>query len=73
VSSYERTIGQQLLADELACLSYWLIEDEKKKGYFTLPELKPLLEVIIPFTSFRLLDLMLGISLPSHSKRSLSI
>jgi hypothetical protein len=27
VSSYERAIGQDLLADELACLSYWLIQD----------------------------------------------
>ena len=45
VSSYERTIGHELLADELACLSYWMIEDEKKKGYLLLSELKPLLEV----------------------------
>lgn len=25
VSSYERAIGQDILADELACLSYWNI------------------------------------------------
>lgn len=34
VSSFERTVGQELLADELTCLSLWLIEDEKRKGYF---------------------------------------
>lgn len=45
VSSYERTIGQELLADELAALSYWLLEDETRKGYLTLNELKSLLEV----------------------------
>lgn len=43
-SSYERSLGQDLLGDELACLSYWLIEDAQKKGFFTLKELLPLLE-----------------------------
>lgn len=46
VSSYERTIGQELLANELACLSYWMMEDETKKGFFTLREVKPLLEAL---------------------------
>ena len=44
VSSYERSLGQDLLGDELACLSYWLIEDAQKKGYFSLKEVIPLLE-----------------------------
>ena len=44
VSSYERSLGQDILADELACLSYWLIEDSQKKGYFTLKDIIPLLE-----------------------------
>lgn len=44
VSSYERSLGQELLADELACLGYWLIEDEQKKGYFTIKDVAPLLE-----------------------------
>ena len=44
MSSYERTLGQTLLADELACLSYWMIEDQSKKGYFLLHEAKPLFE-----------------------------
>ena len=43
VSSYERALGQELLADELACLGYWLVEDSNKKGYFTLGEVQPLL------------------------------
>ena len=43
VSSYERAIGQDLLADELACLSYWLIQDSQKKGFFALKEVAPLL------------------------------
>ena len=46
VSSYERTIGQELLASELSALSYWSIEDENKKGSFTLREVKPLLEAL---------------------------
>jgi len=45
VSSYERALGQELLADELACFGYWLIEDSKKKGFFTLSEVQPLLQV----------------------------
>lgn len=44
VSSYEHSLGQELLADELACLGYWLIEDTKKKGFFTMKETLPLLE-----------------------------
>lgn len=44
VSSFERTLGQELLADELAALCYWLIEDTQRKGYFEFQELKPLLE-----------------------------
>ena len=47
VSSYERSLGQELLADELACLGYWQIEDAQKKGYFTLKDAAPLLEVIL--------------------------
>lgn len=43
VSSFERSLGQDILADELSCLSYWLIEDEQKKGYFSFKELIPLL------------------------------
>lgn len=59
VSSYERTLGQEILADELACFGYWLIQDEQKKGYFMFKELKPLLEVItsVFLNIFRLLDL----------------
>ena len=44
VSSYERSLGQELLADELASLSYWLIQDTEKKGFFTFKEVQPLLE-----------------------------
>lgn len=44
VSSYERSLGQELLADEIACLGYWLIQDSAKKGFFTIKELVPLLE-----------------------------
>jgi hypothetical protein len=43
VSSYERSLGQDMLADELACLSYWNVEDAQKKGYFTFKEVIPLL------------------------------
>jgi len=43
VSSYERFLGQELLADELSCLSYWLLVDEDKKGYFNLNEVEKLL------------------------------
>ena len=32
-------------ADELACLGYWIIQDSQKKGFFSLKELAPLLEV----------------------------
>lgn len=45
VSSYERFLGQELLADELSCLSYWLLVDEEKKGYFNLNEVEKLLQV----------------------------
>jgi hypothetical protein len=44
VSSYERSIGQDILGDELACLSYWLLQDSQKKGYFKVNEIAPLLE-----------------------------
>lgn len=43
VSSYERALGQELLGDELACLSYWLIVDKDKKGYFEGSEVNELL------------------------------
>ena len=43
-SSYERALGHDLHADELAALGYWLIEDSSNKGYFTLSELHPLLK-----------------------------
>ncbi|CDW79293.1 UNKNOWN [Stylonychia lemnae] len=46
VSSYERFLGQELLADELSCLSYWLLVDDNKKGYFNLNQLEKLLQVI---------------------------
>lgn len=36
VSSYERTLGFELLADELSCLSFWLIVDKEEKGSFNL-------------------------------------
>lgn len=44
VSSYERSFGQDILGDELACLGYWRIEDAQRKGFFTFKELIPLLE-----------------------------
>jgi hypothetical protein len=44
VSSYERSIGQDLLGDELACLAYWIMEDTEKKGYFTLKDSVSLFE-----------------------------
>ncbi len=44
-SSYERSLGQDMLGDELACFSYWLIQDAQRKGFFTLKEVIPLLEV----------------------------
>jgi hypothetical protein len=56
VSSFERTLGQDLLADELSCLSFWLIEDTTRKGWLNLNELKPLMEVI----TFHLLNHLLG-------------
>jgi hypothetical protein len=34
------------LADELASLSYWLIQDSQKKGFFTLKEVVPLLNAL---------------------------
>jgi hypothetical protein len=43
VSSFERSLGQDILADEISCLSYWLVEDSQKKGYFSFKELIPLL------------------------------
>jgi len=43
VSSFERSVSQDILGDELACLGYWLIEDAKKKGYFSFQEVIPLL------------------------------
>jgi hypothetical protein len=46
VSSYERALGNDLLADELACLSYWLIVDPEKKGHLSMEQLKYLLNVI---------------------------
>ena len=50
VSSYERSLGQDLHADELASLSYWLIQDNNnegvKKGFLTIKELAPLLEAL---------------------------
>jgi len=54
VSSYERSLGQGLLADELGCLSYFLIADPEKKGYLNLQEFEFLLKAfrfeIEPFT-----------------------
>jgi hypothetical protein len=44
VSTYERSLGQDMLADEVSCLGYWLIEDSQKKGFFTFKEVIPLLE-----------------------------
>lgn len=44
VSSYERSLGQEFLADELAAFSYWLIQDENKQGYFSLKDAEPLLK-----------------------------
>jgi hypothetical protein len=32
-----------LLGDELSCLSFWLVQDEHKKGWLTLEEFKGLL------------------------------
>jgi hypothetical protein len=54
VSTYERSLGQEILGDELSCLSFWLLQDSEKKGYFNLQEAKPLIEAlkfdINPFT-----------------------
>lgn len=42
-ASFEKTFGRELLGDELSCLSFWLIQDESKKGWLTLEEFKGLL------------------------------
>ena len=42
-SSYEKEFGRELLGDELSCLSFWLIQDETKKGWLSLEEFKGLL------------------------------
>ena len=42
-----------MLADELSCLSFWLIQDDKKKGYFEFNELRPLLEVNDKFLNLK--------------------
>lgn len=42
-ASFEKTFGRELLGDELSCLSFWLIQDEARKGWLTLEELKGLL------------------------------
>lgn len=44
VSSYERTLGFELFADELSCLSFWLIVDQEKKGYMSLQKFEKLLQ-----------------------------
>jgi hypothetical protein len=43
VASFEKTQGRYLLGDELACLSFWLLQDEEKKGYLDFEQFKELL------------------------------
>ena len=43
VSSQERSLGQTMLANELTCLSYWNLIDEKRKGYMNLTQFRNLL------------------------------
>lgn len=42
-ASYEKEFGRELLGDELSCLSFWLIQDESRKGWLSLEEFKGLL------------------------------
>ena len=43
-SSYEKTFGQELLSEELSCLSFWLLADPNQKGWLSLQEAVPLLK-----------------------------
>ena len=43
IASFEKTQGRYLLGDELACLSMWLLQDEKLKGFLEIPELLDLM------------------------------
>lgn len=43
IASYEKTQGRSLLGDELACLSFWLLQDQEKKGYLEMDELLELM------------------------------
>lgn len=45
ISSYERAIGQELLADELASLCYWNVADPEHKGYLDMKGMEFLLGV----------------------------
>lgn len=42
-SSFEKTYGNDMLGEELCCLSFWLLEDTQHKGWFTLAEAGKLL------------------------------
>ena len=45
-SSYEKTFGQDLLSEELSCLSFWLLADPNQKGWLSLQEAVPLLKAL---------------------------
>jgi len=41
-SSYEKSFGNDLLGEEICCLSYWLLADPQKKGWLSCQEAVPL-------------------------------
>lgn len=43
VASFEKTQGRNLIGDELSCLSFWLLQDEEKKGYLDMEQLLELM------------------------------
>lgn len=43
IASYEKTEGRSLLGEELSCLSFWLLQDEERKGYLEFEAFKELL------------------------------
>lgn len=43
VASFEKTQGRSLLGEELSCLSFWLLQDQERKGYLDFDAFKELL------------------------------
>lgn len=41
-SSYEKSFGNDLLGEEICCLSYWLLADPQRKGWLSCQEAVPL-------------------------------